>query len=399
MVSAVVVAVAALVASGSAAGAEAATVAGSGGGFYTPPSPLPAGHDGDLIRSEPSHLAWPVPARATRIMYRSEDTHGKPIAVTGTYFDPTRPWKGGGPRPLVSLAPGTQGQGDQCAPSKLVNRYVNVAPPGGPMVEYEVAQVDTLLAEGAAVVMTDYEGLGTPGVHTYMHGVSEGHAVTDMVRAARRIAPDLSRSWAVVGQSQGGAASLFTGSLATSYAPELDFRGTVATAPVTRWPELFEYGRVDDPDAPVSAYMPLVVGALEKMYPGSFRPEDYLTPKGMDILQVARTGCFPDVEKAVEGLTNKDVRYMDPAKTRHILDLMSWAEIPISRYTRPVDIAQGTADHGVYPPATKETADALTAAGSQVDFTWYPGADHSGVMKAALPDLLRWVAARFARHH
>lgn len=234
MVSAVVVAVAALVASGSAAGAEAATVAGSGGGFYTPPSPLPAGHDGDLIRSEPSHLAWPVPARATRIMYRSEDTHGKPIAVTGTYFDPTRPWKGGGPRPLVSLAPGTQGQGDQCAPSKLVNRYVNVAPPGGPMVEYEVAQVDTLLAEGAAVVMTDYEGLGTPGMHTYVNRASEAHAVLDAARAAQRL-PDTTipadGPVGLWGYSQGGGASAAAAELAGSYAPGLHVKGAYAGAP------------------------------------------------------------------------------------------------------------------------------------------------------------------------
>ncbi|MGB7384900.1 MAG: lipase, partial [Rhodococcus sp. (in: high G+C Gram-positive bacteria)] len=84
--------------------------------FYLPPSPLPAGSPGDLIRSEPSHLAISLPAIggtlpgvATRIMYRSNDSNGEANAVTGTYIDPAAEWTGPGPRPLVVVAPGTQG--------------------------------------------------------------------------------------------------------------------------------------------------------------------------------------------------------------------------------------------------------------------------------------------------
>jgi hypothetical protein len=36
---------------------------------------------------------------------------------------------------------------------------------------------------------TDYPGLGTPGVHAYLMGESEGRAVLDSVRAARNL-PD-----------------------------------------------------------------------------------------------------------------------------------------------------------------------------------------------------------------
>jgi len=63
--------------------------------FYTPPDPLPAGQPGDLIRSEPSRLVLEpsgqlgaYEATGTRIMYRSNDTHGRPDAVTGTHFEP-----------------------------------------------------------------------------------------------------------------------------------------------------------------------------------------------------------------------------------------------------------------------------------------------------------------------
>lgn len=62
--------------------------------FSTPPDPLPPGTPGDLIRSEPSRLVLEpsgqlgaIMATGTRIMYRSTDARGNPMAVTGTYFE------------------------------------------------------------------------------------------------------------------------------------------------------------------------------------------------------------------------------------------------------------------------------------------------------------------------
>lgn len=210
--------------------------------FYQPPSPLPPGSDGSVIRSEPSKLAYALPwangqqlpANAKRLMYRSTDTHGNPVATTGTYFDPTTPWNGPGPRPLVVVAPGTQGQGDQCAPSKLVNVPFTANPPGGPMAEYEMSTADALLSRGYAVVMPDYEGLGTPGVHTYVNRLAEAHAVLDAARAAQRLPNTQLPPHARVGlwgYSQGGGAAAAAAEEAAGYAPDLDVKGTYSGAP------------------------------------------------------------------------------------------------------------------------------------------------------------------------
>ncbi|MBJ7386937.1 MAG: hypothetical protein JHC55_20875, partial [Mycolicibacterium sp.] len=76
--------------------------------FYTPPDPLPPGRPGDVVRSEPSRLVLEpsgqlgaIMATGTRIMYRSTDARGNPMAVTGTYFEPFNDWPGQGPRPLI----------------------------------------------------------------------------------------------------------------------------------------------------------------------------------------------------------------------------------------------------------------------------------------------------------
>ncbi|MBY4274464.1 alpha/beta fold hydrolase [Rhodococcus fascians] len=209
--------------------------------FYIPPNPLPAGAAGDVIRSEPSHLALSVPGiggtlpgEATRIMYRSTDSNDDANAVTGTYIDPAAPWTGPGPRPLVVLAPGTQGQGDQCAPSKMLNNVITYTPPLGFMVEYEVLAAYSLLSQGYGVVITDYEGLGTPGAHTYVNRASEAHAVLDAARAAQQLqGTKISGDGPVAayGYSQGGGAAAAAAEIADEYAPELDLVGTYAGAP------------------------------------------------------------------------------------------------------------------------------------------------------------------------
>ena len=91
-----------------------------------------------------------------------------------------------------------------------------------------------MLAHGYVVVATDYEGLGVPGVHPYLVGVSEAHAVLDSVRAARELpATQATSRFAVWGHSQGGHAALWTGQLQPSYAPDVTLAGVAALAPAS----------------------------------------------------------------------------------------------------------------------------------------------------------------------
>lgn len=197
-------------------------------GFYDLPAVLPA-NNGDLIRSEPSVFfldplhAVRAPASVERIMYKSTNSTGAPVAVTGTVLVPYAPWIGPGQRPVLGYAVGTQGLGDQCAPSRALAAGT----------EYEGVFIKGLLARGYSVVVTDYEGLGTASKHTYMARASQGHAVLDGIRAAqRRGDPQITASTPVglAGYSQGGGASASAAELAPSYAPELKLKGAYAGA-------------------------------------------------------------------------------------------------------------------------------------------------------------------------
>jgi dienelactone hydrolase len=208
--------------------------------FYTPPATLPAA-DGAVIRSEHLPLALslpglggPLPGRATRLMYKSTDATGQPVAVTGAYIEPTASWRHGGPRPLVAVAPGTMGQGDQCAASLGLQHPLSL---NGQTVSvgYEDLAIYRLLARGVAVVVTDYIGLGTTDrLHTYVNRLDGAHAVLDAVRAARNLqgaSVTAASPVGLYGYSQGGGATAAAAEAQPSYAPDVTLAGTYSGAP------------------------------------------------------------------------------------------------------------------------------------------------------------------------
>jgi Secretory lipase len=166
--------------------------------FYTPPDPLPTGAPGDLIRTEPSRLVLEPSGKlgsfvgtGTRIMYRSTDAQGKPVAVTGTYIEPDLPWPGNGPRPLLAYATAPYGIGEQCAPSRLFNQGIHASLDTGfdLMFNIEEGFIATLLARGFAIVVTDGVGLGVHGpmAPQFLNRLAGGTAVLDAARAAMRL--------------------------------------------------------------------------------------------------------------------------------------------------------------------------------------------------------------------
>ena len=188
--------------------------------FYHATAQELAGPPGSVIRSEPMMFA-PAGAQAYRVLYRSVGMRGEPIAVSGVIVVPPGPAPAGG-RPIVAWAHPTTGVVPHCAPSLAI------------FVFQQMAGLRQLIEQGAVVAATDYPGLGTAGPHPYLVGDSEARAVIDSVRAARSL-PGVGdgNSFAVWGHSQGGQASLYTGLIAKTYAPELRLVGVSAAAPAT----------------------------------------------------------------------------------------------------------------------------------------------------------------------
>lgn len=266
--------------------------------FYTPPDPLPPAAPGDLIRTQPARLVLEpsgqlgaIMAAATRIMYRSTDSRGNPNVVTGMYFEPHNDWPQAGPRPLIAYAPGTQGQGDQCAPSRMFSEGIHWTSGADIMFNYEELFVATMVARGFAIVMTDYEGLGTPGVHTYVNRLAQGHALLDAARAAKRLpgtSLDADGPVAFWGYSQGGGAAASAAELAASYGPELDIVGSYAGAPPADLVALLPFA---DGSALVGVVGYALNGAIAAYPEAEEAIRSTLTPRGAHMLDQVQHQC------------------------------------------------------------------------------------------------------------
>ncbi|HKV21967.1 MAG TPA: lipase family protein [Mycobacterium sp.] len=381
--------------------------------FYTPPDPLPPGAPGDLIRTEPSRLVLEpsgqlgmIMADATRIMYRSTDVRGDPMAVTGTYFEPYNDWPGGGPRPLLVYGPGTQGQGDQCAPSRQFNQGIHWRPYLDLAFNYEELFVSTMVARGFAIVMTDYQGLGTPGLHTYVGRIPQGNAMLDAARAAKRL-PDTSLEpdgpLAFWGYSQGGGAAASAAELASQYAPELKVVGTYAGAPPADLKELFPYADGSVLVGAVGYALNSVITAYPE-YADAIRAK--LTPRGEDFLFKVADQCI------AETLTKFMFRHLQPYFNDDIYRLVNeepfshlFDEQKIGRFkpNAPVMILSNRFDPLVPWTAANQLGRDWCAQGADVQF-WTneePPFLNKAIVNHALPMLvdgeraMQWVADRF----
>ncbi|KQR99602.1 lipase [Williamsia sp. Leaf354] len=273
--------------------------AAPGDTFYTPPSSY-SSEPGSIIKSRGTPLFLQIPGvprafpgNGSTIMYTSKLQDGTPTAVTGTVIEPFAPWRGKGPRPTVVMAPGTIGQGDQCAPSKLFGLPVSIdlaKPSLG--INYEGLFANLLLYQGYRIMMTDYIGLGTPGIHTYVNRAEEGHAVLDGARAVLNFAKLPKDSpvgfW---GYSQGGGATASAAEMASTYAPELNVKGTYAGAPPADLESVLK--KVDGTS--IVGVIGYTINGLVARYPelGPIIDRE-ASPAGRQILKTLSTDCIGD---------------------------------------------------------------------------------------------------------
>lgn len=354
--------------------------------FYDTPATIPSGMPGQVVRFET--MAAPFPeSQAFRVMYTSTSFDGSPIVVTGMVFVPNGPAPAGG-RPVVSWAHPTTGIVDACAPSRIGDPYGDVQGLG------------QFLANGWIVTATDYQGLGTDGMHPYLVGSSEARGTIDIVRAAGQLVAGngASKRYAVFGHSQGGQAALFVGQMAQSYAPDLQLVAVAAAAPagllaqlfnadkdtmagavlgsfaVTSWSDVFGY----DPGTVVkSNFERRVAHVSEKCVVGGSKLDDVTL--GIDDLILK--GRMWSANPATTPPWSKQFAVNTAAQT----------SIPV-----PVLVTQGTEDKIVRPWSTVQLVTDYTANGTHITETEMSGVDHVAAGKASVPYVVPFFKKQFA---
>ncbi len=377
-----------------AAPAMAEEWAGDGGlpGFYRWDQPIPA-RPGIMLRTEtaPAEVALPGAGRSERILYSSTDWRDGRAATTvsGIVFFPKGTPPAGG-WPVIAWAHGTTGIADPCAPSAM--------PRSGRDTQF----LGHWLEQGYAVVATDYAGLGTPGVHPYLQYRAEGISVLDAIRASLARYPELNPAKVMtMGQSQGSEGAIAAAYLAPSYAPDLTIRGTVATglvahtdnpgkAPQVAIPQIY----LDDGDYGNSAYEILwFLGTARSADPEAIRPQDYLSAGGWAMLAKAQTTCMG----GLRAFANEQKLPFSEFYKRPFDDLEkatgSLSSFPDVRISTPVFTGTGLEDKDAIPAKQYNFISAMCAAGTTVEWHYYPGEDHSSAVPAALADAPAFVKA------
>ncbi|KAB7758463.1 lipase [Mycolicibacterium phlei DSM 43072] len=348
----------------------------------------PIGAPGTLIESVPLDPALSVAGagQAFRILYSTVDQHDRPAVSTAVVFTPkSAPPPGGWP--VVAWAHGTVGLGDDCTPSAR------------PRSERDNEYLSHWLDQGYVVVGSDYAGLGTPGLMSYLNSRTTARGVVDSVIATHGLDLPLSPKWAVVGQSQGGAAAVATARWATEFSAGtgLDYRGVVATGTPAGVESLVKKAgpemEVPASLGPVAnAYTAYIVAALREAHP-ELDLDVILTPAGRAAADRAETLCLADLSATLTDMTVPGF-FTAPLTSipgsPEVVD--AYMGIPADGYDRPIFLGVGLLDRDVPPELTLRFADALTAHGQDVTLKVYPDEDHSGTVLASLPDSTPFLA-------
>ena len=360
--------------------------------FYQVPRDL-SGPPGRVLKQQPSTFyldpvsAQPAPADAQRIMYTSRDTRGGRTAVTGTLLTPPEEWAGPGRRPLVSFAVGTQGMADRCAPSRQLAAGS----------EYEGGFISGYLLAGYAVVVTDYQGLGTPGTHAYVDSRALGRNVLDAARAATRVDVDPVPRRAPVylaGYSEGGNAVGGALEQRPRYAPRVPVAGAYAGAVPA------DLARVAPPldGSLYAAFLLYAVAALDDGYPG-LGVADLLNRDGRRAVRQAGRTCLTDGLTAFAGTDSRDLTrsgspvaaLLERPRFARVLERLRIGDVAPDV---PVVVAHSRFDDVVPFGQARDAVEQWCDLGATVAFRRGVVPTHVGGAVESYPKAFGWVAAR-----
>lgn len=351
---------------------------------YTGPIP---GRAGTLMAHVPlaAPLTLPAAGRAYRIQFSTPNQHRVMATSTGAVFVPKGAAPTGGWQ-VISWAHGTVGMADACTPSAF------------PRSARDVEYLGHWLDQGYVVVAADYVGLGTPGLMSYLNGVTAAHAIVDGVVAAHQMDLPLAKRWAIIGQSQGAAAALNGARYATEFSrgSGLDYRGVVATGIPANLEYLYQnLGPAVPPVAlpgGLNAYTAYILAGLDEARP-DLRVRSVMSSTGNERLAEGRRTCYPILKKALAG---------DEVKTWFTAPLMTipglapalraYMSTPYRGYDRPIFLGQGLRDTDVPAPSALSLYAQMRANDQPVELRVYPDDDHSSAVLASMPDSTPFLA-------
>ena len=370
--------------------AQAATLAEPD--FYTPP-PIPAGaKPGDVLRSRTFAYAPlnPFFGKGTgyQVLYVTTNVKGALIATSGIVIVPAKRAAGS---PVVGVAHGTTGMGDNCAPSRALAGDADAA--GTASGKVMQIFLDDTVNKGWVTAAPDYNGLGTPGSHTYSVGIEQGRATLDAVRAAQRLqaaAVPAGAKVAIMGYSQGGQSAAAAAEYQPTYAPELNLVGVAAGGVPA---DMVKLGEFND-GGPGFGFLMMAALGYDTAYP-ELGARALLNDKGKALIDTVDKACIDTLLTKYSGQKIADYTTTNPLTVPSIRAAFVANSLGKAAPKVPVMLYHALQDQ--YVPYDQDQALRRTWCGMGVKVQWQDFiGDHITVAVAGQPDAMTYVTNRLA---
>lgn len=356
---------------------------------------------GTLLGHEP--LATSIAgARAWRIHYVSRDANGQAHEVTGLVIAPAGT---GADRPVMTWCHGTTGLGDAACPSKQPDpaRELSLyfAADATAQIDFGVPGLQGFINDGWVVCASDYQGLGTAGMHQYNVNRSNALDAVFIARAARQLDVGAGTALGCVGWSQGGAAAAAVAELDPEDFGELKLIGVVAMSPsvskIGLESPLGPSAALHDPSVPPDTHLVMFLAGTHAANPASLALSDVFTPLGIAILEKAWN--IQPVHHLTDAIARLS-RLHGPILKQAPANFETWkaaiikGSAAIRKPAVPVLVCIDSFDGGIVTPVPWQHAyvEAVQDFGGSVEVRDYPHDDHFSLPQSSITGAREWLA-------
>ena len=343
-------------------------------------------------------------ADAFKIRYKSYDSQGKATESTGLVIAPNA---AGDNRKVMTWAHGTTGMGDASCPSAQEDpaRELTLYFKSGSTtpIDYGIPGLQGFIDDGYVVVATDYQGIGTPGIHQYTNNITNAIDSVTIVLAARELPVGAGTKFGFIGWSQGGGA-LAVAELDSKDYGDLELIGAVGMSPgvpaiALKLPGL---GSAMGSGAPIppDGHLFMILAAMVAAYPEELSLDDVFTPLGKQLFE-ENWNTAP-----VHHLTDilgRTFKHEGPVMAVNKSQFPAWLEAfkagsaTLTKPVCPILVLIDKQDENGPCPLPWQLAyiDDVTKLGGDISSLEYPDEDHFSLPQASMGDARNWLASKF----
>lgn len=344
-------------------------------------------------------------ARAWRIRYSSQDSSGVATESTGLVIAPIAE---GRDLPVVTWAHGTTGLGDAACPSAQPDPVreltVYFSAESTQSIDYGVPGLQAFIDGGWIVCATDYQGLGTPGMHHYTVNTTNAIDAVSIVHAARAMDIGAGTEFGCMGWSQGGGAAAAAAELDAGIYGELTLVGTVPISPgvgkIAMANPVGPAQALTNSDVPPDSHLVMLLFGTAAENP-QLHLSEVFSPLGVSIIEEAwNTQPVHHLNDTIARLYRLKGAILQikpgvmPAWEAAIAAGSAAQKKPVC----PVFVCIDTFDGGTVVPVAWQTdyVKAIQALGGIVATKEYPNDDHFSLPASCVADATAWLKPLFA---